>query len=170
MKLLTTLAILFFSFTAFAQKDIPASEAFEVTGKVKKAMTFRLQDFRGYEAKNIGKVTITNHLGVKKGTMKQLKGILITDLLSKVELAEENPKLLSEFYFVFEATDGYKVVFSWNELFNSEIGKQVYFITEKEGKPIESLEDRIAIVAPKDVQTGRRFVKGLKQIRVERVE
>ncbi len=170
MKFLTTFTLFLCSIAAFAQKEIPVSTSIEVTGKVKKVVTFSIADLRTYAVKNIGKVTITNHVGEKRNTLKKLKGVLLTDLLSKVELDEASPKLWSEFYFIFEATDGYKVVYSWNELFNNEGGNSVYLITEKEGQGIETLDGRIASIAPKDIQTGRRYVKGLKKITVGRVQ
>jgi len=36
-----------------------------------------------------------------------VKGILIKDLLSKVQLETDNPKQFNEFYFVFAAPDAY---------------------------------------------------------------
>jgi len=82
----------------------------------------------------------------------------------------ETPKVLSEYYFVCIASDNYKVVFSWNEIFNSDTGKSVYIITAQDGKPATGLDNRIALVSPKDQMTGRRYVKGLQKIVVERVK
>jgi len=78
--------------------------------------------------------------------------------------------VLSEYYFVCIASDNYKVVFSWNEIFNSDTGKSVYIITAQDGKPATGLDNRIALVSPKDQMTGRRYVKGLQKIVVERVK
>ena len=82
----------------------------------------------------------------------------------------ETPKVLSEYYFVCIASDNYKAVFSWNEIFNNDTGKSVYIITEQDGKPATALDNRIALVSPKDQMTGRRYVKGLQKIVVERVK
>jgi hypothetical protein len=43
-----------------------------------------------------------------------VKGVLLKDILIKVEIDAETPKVLSEYYFVCIASDNYKVVFSWN--------------------------------------------------------
>ncbi|MEO7768070.1 MAG: molybdopterin-binding protein, partial [Ferruginibacter sp.] len=80
-----------------------------------------------------------------------------------------NPKLLSEYYFVCIAADNYKVVFSWNEIFNNETGKHAIIITAHDGKNGTLMNDRIAIVSPSDDATGRRYVKGLQKIIVQRV-
>ena len=92
------------------------------------------------------------------------------DILNKVEIDSETPKLLSEYYFVCIASDNYKVVFSWNEIFNSATGKSVYIITSQDGKPASQLDNRIALISPKDQITGRRYVKGLQKIVIRRAE
>jgi len=113
-------------------------------------------------------LVITNHLGEKKSEAKGLKGILLKDILQTVEIKSESPKVLSEYYFVFVASDGYKVVYSWNELFNTNVGDSVYLITEKNSKPITEMDDTMLVVSTKDFKTGRRNVKGLTSIEIRR--
>ena len=106
----------------------------------------------------------------RKRVIKNIKGVLLKDVLAKAVLNEEKPKLFSEFYFTCIASDGYKVVFSWNELFNTDIGDHVLIITEQDGKKAETINDCIAILSPRDKATGRRYVQNLRTIRVERVK
>ena len=102
--------------------------------------------------------------------MKKVKGVLLKDILDKVEIDAENHKVLSEYYFVCIASDNYKVVFSWNEIFNSDVGKSVYIITGQDGSWAYVLDNRIALVSSKDHMTGRRYVKGLQKIVIERIK
>lgn len=67
------------------------------------------------------------------------------------------------------ASDGYKVVFSWNELYNTDIGKTVYLLTQIDGKPLKDLEQRMVLCVA-DFKSGRRYVKSLDRIEVKRVE
>ena len=106
----------------------------------------------------------------RKRAIKNIKGVLLKDVLEKAGLNEEKPKLFSEFYFTCIATDGYKVVYSWNELFNTDIGAQVLVITEEDGKKADAINDHIAILSPLDKATGRRYVQNLQEIKVERVK
>ena len=131
-------------------------------------ITFKLQDAANYKSIVIDSIVILNHLLERRSALHNLKGILLKDVLSKAEIMADNPKLLSEFYFVCTATDNYKVVFSWNELFNTEVGNHVCILTEIEGVPAQKTSDHIAIVCTADRATGRRFVKGLQKIVVER--
>lgn len=168
-KILTTL-FLFSSFLASAQKEIKPTEDFVITGQVKQEQRFTLVDLEKMPTKNIDDVVITNHLGEKKGTAKNMKAFLLKDILSKIEFKTENPKTLSEFYFTFIASDNYKVVYSWNEIFNTATGDNIYLITEKEGKKLSEMSERILVITTTDFKTGRRNIKGLNKIVIGRVE
>ena len=162
--------MLFSSLAVWAQKPTLTSDSFRVIGLVKKEMTFSLEDIERYPSKSIADVTITNHMGEPRGTATKLTGILVKDILKDLELQEQSPKLFSEFYLVFVAADNYKVVYSWNEIFNSPTGENLYLITSRDGKSLKEMEERILILTPTDFKTGRRHIKGLSKIIVERVD
>lgn len=117
----------------------------------------------------IDDIVITNHLGEKKGTASGLWGIPIKDIFKTVQFNADNPKLLSTYYFVFVASDGYNVVYSWNEIFNTLTGENTYIIVQKDNKQLSDMEDRILAVTRTDFRTGRRFIKGLSKIIVQKV-
>ena len=154
----------------FAQRKVTPTEQFTISGKIKTELKFTLADLNAYETKAIPDIVITNNNGEAKGTAKKLKGILLKSILEKIEFPIEKPKELNEFYFTFIASDGYKAVFSWNEIFNTETGNNIFIITEKDGKKINEMEDRILIITATDFKTGRRHIKGLEKIIVSRVE
>jgi hypothetical protein len=169
-----TILFLFFVFAgvdASAQKEnIPTTENFSIEGKVKKGMTVSLTDLSSYKSYSIDSIVITNHLGERKSSLKKVKAVLLKDILDKAEIDAENHKVLSEYYLICIASDNYKVVFSWNEIFNNTSGSSVYIITGQDGKSSTTLDNRIALVSPKDQMTGRRYVKGLQKIVIERVK
>jgi len=171
MRSILFLVLAFTVFSASAQKEnIPTTENFSIEGKVKKSLSLSLADLSSYKSYSIDSIVITNHLGERKSSLKKVKAVLLKDILDKVEIDAEAPKVLSEYYLVCIASDNYKVVFSWNEIFNNDTGKSVYIITAQDGKPATGLDNRIALVSPKDQMTGRRYVKGLQKIVVERVK
>lgn len=146
------------------------THSFTITGKVKEGKKISLEDLRKFTLHDIGDIAISNHKGEPKGTAKGLKGVLIRDVLETVTLETDNPKLNSEYYFACKAADGYKVVYSWNELFNTTTGESAWLVLEKEGKPMDNHEDNILMISSKDMRTGRRYVKNLETIVVGRVE
>jgi hypothetical protein len=141
-----------------------------VSGKVKSEKKFLIADLQKFSLRPIGDVVISNHKGESKGTAKGMKGILLRDMLDQVALDTDNPKLFSEYYFVCKAADGYKVVYSWNELFNTTVGNTVYLILEKDQKSMIGNEDSMLMISTQDVRTGRRYVKNLETIFVGRAE
>ena len=162
--------LLLSALTVWCQKDLKPTASFSISGAVKTPVTIHLADLEKWTSVDIGDVVITNHLGEKKSEAKGLRGVLLKEILSAAEINSESPKVLSEYYFVCKANDGYAVVFSWNELFNTAVGDAVYIVTEKNGKPAASMGDAILMISPKDFKTGRRHVKSLTSIDVRRAQ
>lgn len=93
-----------------------------------------------------------------------MRGIPLKTLLNPVSYVYEHPRVLNEFYFVLITSDGYKVAFSWNEIYNTEAGDQYFMVTELKGQNLQDLEQRIIFVSTANFKTGRRYIKGLKSI------
>lgn len=167
MKAIFTLLLLASFFQVFGQKNIPSTDFFTIAGTVKKEQVIALKDLKALKAQKIKDVPIVNHKGEKHGKAQKLRGVKLLDVLKNIEIDEASPKKLSEYYLVFEASDGYSVVYSWNELFNSPTGQNTFIVTQKEGVALEDMPDRILVITPTDLSTGRRYLKGLSKIRVE---
>ena len=168
MKLLVLAIFSLFTFAARAQNDIKPSDSFTITGEVSHEITFTLADLEKFESKKIDNVIITNHMEEAKETDTNLRGIPIKEILAKTEFRETNPKLFSQFYLVFEATDGYRVVYSWNEIFNTTTGDNTYIITQKNDQKLAAMSDRILLLTTSDLITGRRNMKALSKIIIRR--
>ncbi len=168
MKKYFFILLLSLSLNSIAQEKINPSEEILITGLIIKETRITIDDIIKLESHKIGDINITNHLGVLKGTAKQLSGVLLKDILEKISFSETDPKKLSEFYLTFIASDGYKCVYSWNEIFNSETGNHIFLITEKEGKKLSQMDERILLMTTSDFKTGRRHIKSLKKIIIAR--
>lgn len=167
MKKIIFLGLLVVSMVTYGQEKIQSTKSFTISGEVKSPLTVSLSDFGRYKETTIGDVVITNHLGEKKSERKGVKGILLKDILAGVEFTS-SPKELSTFYFICKASDGYIVVYSWNELFNTATGNAVYIVTELDKTPATAMEESVLMISPTDFKTGRRLVKSLASIEVKR--
>lgn len=165
-----TILFFFVSFSLSAQSSNTKTESFTINGKVKAPQTITLSDLKKFKIFNLGDVTITNHLGEVKGTAKNLSGVLLKEILQSVPLDTDNPKQYSEYFFLCRGSDGYKVVYSWNEIFNTATGNSAYVITEKNHQPIQELDESILMISTQDERTGRRYVKNLESIYVGRAD
>jgi hypothetical protein len=144
------------------------SENFTISGEVLKAETIGTARLSSFAQVHLDSLRIYTHDMQPKGLMKNIDGVLLKDILSTIPFNNENPKVLSEYYIECQASDGYKVIFSWNEIFNSETGKHVMIITNKNGTNMTQLDDHIALITPTDQATGRRYVKWLSKIIIHR--
>lgn len=150
--------------SAQEKSKIAPTNQVTVIGAVKQEKVITISDITQIPAHTIGNVMITNHTGVEKGLAKNVKGVLLKDVLKDIVFAAETPRKLSEFYLTCIASDGYKVVLSWNELFNNETGNNLFIVTEKEGKRIQDMDEAILLISPRDFTTGRRYIKGIQKI------
>ena len=164
MKYLIPVLFLF-GLSASAQE----SKTFTVEGKVKAPMVVDLNALQVYKTVSLDSIVIYNHLMVRKSSIKNIKGVPLKELLAKIEIIAENPTVLSEYYLVCTATDGYKAVLSWNEVFNSKTANNFLILTSFDTNPAKAEKGNIALIAPGDEASGRRFVKGLSKITILRV-
>jgi hypothetical protein len=169
MKKLLTL-ILLYSTATFAQEKLNPTHKFSITGLVVKESVITIDSIMQYKMQEIGEMNVTNHLGEFKHKDDQLKGVLLKDVLSHTAYKSTSPKLLSAFYFVCQGNDGYKVVYSWNELYNTEIGNHVFILTEKNGIKADKMPESLQMSSAADFKTGRRYLHNLDKIIVKQAE
>ena len=95
-------------------------------------------------------------------------GIRLIDVLEEAEIRRDARLALRRTYVVASATDGFQVVFSWAELFNTAVGGGVLVAFERDNAPLRDGEGRIALVSLADERPGTRHVKWLSRIDVRR--
>jgi DMSO/TMAO reductase YedYZ molybdopterin-dependent catalytic subunit len=167
-KYLLLLLLAIPAFASYAQHVIPPTSQFVVTGAVKHEFTFHLSDIKKYKQDSLGDVISKNKRGEQKAVLKQLKGIQLKAILDCIETPDK-PKEYSELIIVLTATDGYKNVYSWNELFNTEAGNKVYVITEIDGQPASNIPGSILVLSLADFNSGNRHFKGLTKVEVKKI-
>jgi len=160
-----TLILYFFCIVLYAQQ----STGIIITVLEKQQASMNLDQIKQLPVHRVDSLRIYNHTGAYRSTLKNIQGGLLKDLLKDISFGAESPKVLSEYYLVCEATDGYKVVFSWNELFNTPIGNRALLITNIEQASNGKEKDLFALLSTADVATGRRYVKGLRYIHIRRI-
>ena len=165
MKKILLLLTVYVSTYSFSQ-DIQSTNSFLISGEVENEVTIHITDLNRYAVHSLPDGVITNHLGEKKSEYKNVKGVLLKEVLDTVKIKAKSPKVLSEFYFKCIASDGYTVVYSWNELYNTETGNNSFLIAEKDGKKINEIDGSILMLCNTDFKTGRRYVKRLSKIEI----
>lgn len=146
------------------------SESFVFTGKVSNKMNVTMTMLNAYKSVSTDSLVIYNHLMERKSLLKNMKGVLLKDVIARSGITSESPKVLSKYYIICKAADGYKIVYSWNELFNSSTGDQTLILTSYDTEPAKTEKGNIAVITPTDKATGRRFLKDLTSVTVLRID
>lgn len=164
--LLIGLVISLITTTCFGQEKILATNQFIVEGKIKKPAFFSIKDINGLEPAILGNITTLNSEGVVKTVKKNVKGVLLRKLLASIEIDVLKPKERASCYLVFIGSDGYKVVLSFNEVFNQN---NIYVVTESDGNNIAKSEGRIEVLVLMENFRGHIAMKGLEKILVAQI-
>jgi DMSO/TMAO reductase YedYZ molybdopterin-dependent catalytic subunit len=141
----------------------------EITGEVKRAASLTVDELRAIASRNGGPVEAKSVSKEIPQAYAGYAGVRLVDVLGEADLRREERHALRRSYVVATASDGYKAVFSWGELFNSPLGKGVLVVYERNGVPLDEGEGRIALVSLMDERVGPRHVKWLARIEVRRV-
>jgi Oxidoreductase molybdopterin binding domain len=142
------------------------SDQIVVTGAVKTTLTLKVADLKAFSPAELVDASITRRVD-DKDTSSSVHGVRLTALLQRAGLLSEDERNdWKHTIVVASATDGYKVAFSWPELFNTDIGPGVLVLFERDGRPLEDREGRIALVSTRDLRLGPRSVKWLSRLDV----
>src|SRR5471032_234699 len=113
------------SFAHDAAAPAPASSSLSVTGAVENALTLRVDALRKYPPQQIVTLHLPASRNATDGKLSEVKGVKLRDILDQARIVKRDHNTVKKLAIIATATDGYKAVFSWNELFNSEAGDSV---------------------------------------------
>lgn len=146
-------------------QDIP-SHSVRITGVVKAPAEFDVAALKQLVPSDTGPIKLVCASGATVGKVDNFRGVHLTDLLDRVGIVLKDHRDDRRMVIVARATDGYLVTFSWSELYNTAIGKEVLVAWEKDGKPLDAHEGELLLVSGQDIKTGPRRVRQLDRIEV----
>lgn len=147
----------------------PVTDKLAVSGTVEQTLSLSVDDLRKFPSQQIAEITLTRQSGADAGKLENVKGVRLRDILDQAKLVTHDHNDVKKMVIIATASDGYKAVFSWNELYNSPQGDGVLVYFEKNGKPLGDDEGHIAMISSKDTRTGPRHVKWLQSIEVRKI-
>lgn len=157
--------VLFTYSKVYAQKDNNSTNVLLVTGKVRAEKKFLMSSIMQMPSVELRDVNVSCSPR-KEDKVPLVKAVPIRQLLDSVQFDYERAHDLGRYYFIFEAADGYKIVFSFNELYNTDIGNAVYIVTELDGKKVIETGKQIMLLCTKDIKSGSRNLKWLTAIKI----
>ena len=96
--------------------------------------------------------------------------MLLEKILGMADVIKAEHNDTKKMFIVVSAHDGYKTVFSWQEIFNTAVGGGVMVLLERDGKPLDGDRGKLELISAEDYFTGSRYVRGLKDIEVVLVQ
>lgn len=154
---------------AFAAEPAPPASparSLAITGGVEHPLDLDADKLRQRPPQQIVDLQLPGKDG---GAASRVRGVRLRDLLDEAKIVTRDHNTVKKLAVIAGATDGYKVVFSWNELFNSAAGDSVLVLFERDGKPLSAAEGPLALIAGKDLRTGPRHVKLLQSVEVRQI-
>lgn len=145
------------------------TEQVKISGAVQNPMTLSVAELKQFPPQSVGEIPIVCQSGANLGKLENLKGVLLRDILEKATVVSKSHNDVKKMAIIATASDDYKVVFSWSEVFNSPLGEEIIVFYERNGQPLADDEGRIAMVSAKDIRTGPRHVKWLNGIEVRKI-
>lgn len=139
-----------------------------VRGNVEKVLSLSVTDLRRFPVQRVEDTRVVSGAG-KNAVKRRFAGCRLRDVLDAARLTGPARFDLRRTIVVATASDGYKAVFSWGELYNTAVGDGVLVVYERDGAPLADDEGRIALVSTGDQRPGPRHVKWLATIDVIRV-
>ena len=142
-----------------------------VIGRVKQERKFTLGELLKMDIIETGENII--HAcgdGEAKGRLPACRGVLLCDIINEAEVLVTEHNDTKKMYVVVEAADGYRTVFSWQELFNTTVGKGVIVILEKAERKLYEEQGVLDLFSASDFLTGPRYVKKVATVEIVMLE
>lgn len=140
----------------------------QVKGLVKHPFTCTLDNIHQLQPETYNHVNIVCSSGETKKVLNSFKGVLLKKILDSAGIIMPKPKERGKYFIKVKASDGYTVLYAWNEIYNNPTGEHVFLIYAENGRPI--LDDgRFVMICSNDKVTGPRHVKWVQSIEVARL-
>lgn len=163
--MIVPVALLALAGAARAQATAPEPAVARIDGDVRQPLALSAALLRSFDAAAQRNYRVTREVnGQQRDTV--LRGVALRALLERAVLAERDRLDWRKTVVVVTARDGYRVVFSWAELFNTEGGAQAMVAYERDGQALAESEGPLTLEAPGDIRSGPRHVKWLARIEV----
>lgn len=140
-----------------------------ISGSVEHPRVLDVDALRKFPPQKVALVPLVCQTGANVGKLENFKGVRLRDLLEDAVIEAPGHNDVKTMVIIAGASDGYRVVFSWSEVFNSPVGDGVLVFFEKDGLPLDDAEGRIAMISANDIRTGPRHVKWLNSIEVVKI-
>ena len=147
-----------------------AGSVLRISGRVTSPLDLDMEQLRSMDILDMENLPMICGSGEPKGHVGRVRGVLLADIINCAKVLVTDHNDTKKMYVVAASDDGYKAVFSWQEIFNSPNGDSIMVLFEKNGKPLCDDSDEFDLLSARDHLSGPRYVKRLKNVEIVMVE
>lgn len=150
--------------------DALVSREVVVSGCVKRRYSFDLCALMRLPTQLTGPLDIVCLSGRTVRGASEYKGVRLSALLDVAQLRLPHARDFTRAFILAQGADGYTVMFSWHELYNTPVGIGALVIYERDGRPLDDDEGGIGLISTGDFRVALRQVRALKRLSVHLAE
>ncbi|MBN4667094.1 molybdopterin-dependent oxidoreductase [Pandoraea nosoerga] len=137
-----------------------------VSGCVKRRHSFDLCALMRLPTQLTGPLEVVCLSGRKVRGAGDYKGVRLTALLDLAQWRLPQARDFTRAYVLAHGADGYAVMFSWHELYNTPVGVGALVVYERDGQPLGDEEGGIGLISTCDLRVALRQVRALERLTV----
>lgn len=137
-----------------------------IEGRVSSPLVLGIQQLRTMDMLDMENLPMICGSGEPKGFVGKVRGVLLADIINRAEVVVTDHNDTKKMYVIAASDDGYKAVFSWQEIFNSPNGDGIMVLLDKEGRPLYDGDDAVDLLSARDHLSGPRYVKRLHRVEI----
>lgn len=151
---------------ALADSTPLVSREVVVSGRVNRRHSFDLTGLMRLPTQLTGPLDVVCLSGRTVRSAREYKGVRLTALLDIARLRLPQARDFTRAYVLAQGADGYTVMFSWHELYNTPIGVGALVVYERDGRPLGDDEGGIGLISTGDLRVALRQVRALTRLSV----
>ena len=137
-----------------------------VSGCVNRRHSFDLCSLMRLPTQLTGPLDVVCLSGRTVRSSSDYKGVRLTALLDIARLRLPQARDFTRAFVLAQGADGYTVMFSWHELYNTPVGVGALVVYERDGLPLSDDEGGIGLISTCDLRVALRQVRALKRLTV----
>jgi hypothetical protein len=146
------------------------TSGFSINGRVEESRSFTLEELLTMDTVEVKDLLLACGSGEPKGRINQCRGVLLTDIINRTNVVITDHNDTKKMFIIASSSDGYRTVFSWQEMFNTSVGEGVMVVLEKDDKSVYEDHGSVDLFSARDFLTGPRYVKRLANIEIKMLE
>ena len=149
-----------------ASPDAMVSREVVVSGCVKRRYSFDLCALMRLPTQLTGPLDVVCLSGRMVRSASEYKGVRLSALLDIAQLRLPQARDFTRAFVLAQGADGYSVMLSWHELYNTPVGIGALVVYERDGQPLDDDEGGIGLISTGDFRVALRQVRALKRLSV----